>query len=203
MENILQKIHACRKCLEAGYESVQSPPIFEGSLDAPALIIGQAPGLAEFNLKQPFVGHDKKQLFSWLKQAGLKDDWIRDHALLFQCYLCYPGKRTDGSGDCRPSAAQLELCRPHLSRVLSVMTGKNLRLIIPVGRLAINVFFPASRSLEEIIGQQMRYSSALVIPLPHPSGLSRWHQSQDHRALIYQALKMIGDLNLASTPPPR
>lgn len=153
MDSLLQKIYACRKCLEAGYESVQPPPIFEGSLDAAALIIGQAPGIDEFNLKQPFVGPDRKRLFSWLKQAGLEEDWISEHVLIFQCFLCYPGKQADGSEDRRPSTTQLELCRPHLSRVLSVMTGRNLSLIIPVGRLAINVFFPPSKSLEEIIGQ--------------------------------------------------
>jgi uracil-DNA glycosylase len=200
MENILEEIRGCRKCLDAGYESVHPPPIFEGSLDAPVLIIGQASGIEEFNQKQLFVGSGGKRLFSWLKQAGLKEAWIREHSLIFQRYLCYPGKQPDGSGDRSPSSKQLDLCQPHLSRILSLMTGLNLRLIMPVGRLAINVFFPASKSLEEIIGQQIRYSRALVVPLPHPGDLSRWYQNQEHRALIYRALEMIGDLNLTSTP---
>ena len=203
MDSILQAVHNCRKCLEAGCESVQPPPIFDCGTNAPILIIGQAPGIEEFNQKQPFVGSDRKRLFAWLKQAGLEEAWIREHAFIFQRYLCYPGKELDGGGDRRPSSKQLELCQPHLARILSVMAGLNLKLIVPVGRLAINAFFPTSRPLEEIIGQQMKYSRALVIPLPHPSGLSRWHQSQDHRALIYRALKMIRDLNLASTPLPR
>ncbi len=203
MKNILQEIHGCRMCLDAGCESVHPPPIFEGSLNASVLIIGQAPGIDEFNQKHPFVGHDRTRLFSWLKQAGLEEDWIREHALIFQRYLCYPGKQSDGSGDRGPSSKQLDLCQPHLARVLSVMAGLNLKLIVPVGRLAINAFFPTSKPLEEIVGQQMKYSRALVISLPHPSGLSRWHQSQDHRAFIYRALKMIRNLNLASTPLPR
>ncbi len=203
MENILQEIRGCRKCLDAGYESVHPPPVFEGNLDAPVLIIGQAPGIEEFNQKQPFVGSSSKRLFSWLKQAGLKETWIREHAFIFQRYLCYPGKQPDESGDCSPSSTQLDLCQPHLSRVLSLMTGLNLRLIIPVGRLAIDAFFPSSKALEKIIGQRLKYSRALVVPLPHPSGLSRWYQNQEHRALIYRALEMIGDLNLTSTPLPR
>jgi uracil-DNA glycosylase len=203
MKNILQEIHGCRMCLDAGCESVHPPPIFEGSINASVLIIGQAPGIEEFNQKQPFVGSSGKRLFSWLKQAGLKEAWIREHTLIFQRYLCYPGKQPDGSGDRSPSSKQLDLCQPHLSRVLSLMTGLNLRLIIPVGRLAIDAFFPASKALEKIIGQRLKYSRALVVPLPHPSGLSRWYQSQEHRALIYRALEMIGDLNLTSTPLPR
>ncbi len=39
--------------------------------------------------------------------------------LIFQRYLCYPGKHPDGDGDRRPSSEQLELCYPHLSSVLS------------------------------------------------------------------------------------
>jgi len=203
MDNNLQAIHNCRKCLDAGCDSVQLPPVFAGSINAPILIIGQAPGIEEFNQKQPFVGSSGKRLFSWLNQARLEAAWIREHALIFQRYLCYPGTKDDGSGDRSPSSQQLDLCQPHLARILSLMTGLTLKLIIPVGRLAINAFFPASKPLEKIIGQQMKYSQALVIPLPHPSGLSRWHQKKEHRALIYQALGLIRDLNLTSTPQTR
>ena len=83
------------------------------------------------------------------------------------------------------------------------MAGLNLRLILPVDRLAIDTFFPASKALEEIIGQRLKYSRALVVPLPRPSGLSRWYQNQEHRSLFYRALEMIRDLNLTSTPLPR
>ena len=55
MENILQEIHGCRKCLDAGYESVRPPPVFEGSIDAPILIIGQAPGIEEFNQRSSLL----------------------------------------------------------------------------------------------------------------------------------------------------
>jgi len=203
MDNILQEIHNCRRCLSAGYESVQPPPVFSGSIDAPILIIGQAPGIEEFNQKQPFVGSSGKRLFSWLQQAGLEETWVRVHALIFQRYLCYPGTQPDRSGDRRPSSKQVELCQPYFSRVLSIMHGLSLRLIIPVDRLAIDAFFPASKVLEKIIGKRMKYSRAHVIPPPDPSGISRWHQNQEHRALIYQALEMIGNLDLPPTPLPR
>ena len=203
MDYILQAIHNCRKCFDAGYESVQPPPIFKGRIDAPILIIGQTPGIEEFNQKQPFVGSGGKRLFSWLQQAGLEESWVRDHALIFQRYLCYPGKQPDRRGDRRPSSKHIELCQPHFSKVLSIMHNLSLRLIIPVGRLAIDAFFPASKALEKIIGKRMEYSRAHVIPLPDPSDISRWHQNQEHRALIYHALEMISDLDLPSTPLPR
>ncbi|MFO8036474.1 MAG: hypothetical protein R6U57_07605 [Anaerolineales bacterium] len=49
----------------------------------------------------------------------------------------------------------------------------NLKLIIPIGRLAIDAFYNPSKMSEEIIGTQTGYASAHLIPLPHPSGVSR------------------------------
>ena len=48
------------------------------------------------------------------------------------------------------------------------MVSLNMKLIIPIGRLAIDTFYVPSKTLEYIIGAQMRYASAKVIPLPHP-----------------------------------
>lgn len=196
MAEMLEKIRKCRRCVAARFDAVRPPPVFSGDLDAPLLIIGQAPGLTEYEKKSPFVGSSGNRLFSWLQQAELEESWIREHALIFQRYLCYPGKRPAGDGDRRPGSEQLELCSPHLSSVLSLMTGFNLKLIIPVGRQAIDAFYAPSKTLEEIIGTQMGYASATVIPLPHPSGVSRWHQKQEHRILIYQALELIRSIDL-------
>ncbi len=99
----------------------------------------------------------------------------------------------------RPTSEQLELCSPHLSSVLSLMTGLNLKLIVPVGRLSVDAFYASSKTLDEIIGAQMGYASAQVIPLPHPSGISRWHQRQEHRKLIYQALDRIRSVGLITS----
>jgi uracil-DNA glycosylase family 4 len=176
---------------------LRPPPVFSSDLDPSLLIIGQAPGLTEYEQQSPYVDSSGNCLFTWLRQAGLEESWIRKHALIFQRYLCYPGKRPDGDGDHRPGSEQLELCSPHLTRVLSLMASLNLKMIIPVGRLAIDAFYTSSKTLEEIIGTQMGYASAHVIPLHHPSGISRWGQAQEHRALIYQALELVRSLGLA------
>ncbi|MBS3750610.1 MAG: hypothetical protein KGY39_03785 [Anaerolineales bacterium] len=196
MIEMLEKIRKCSRCVDAGFDAVRPPPVFSGDLDASLLIIGQAPGLTEYKQNSPFIGSSGQRLFSWLQQAGLEESWIRDRALIFQRYLCYPGKRPDDYGDLHPTSEQLELCSPHLSSVLSLMTGLNLKLVIPVGRLAVDAFYAPSKTLDEIIGTQMGYASAQVIPLPHPSGISRWHQKQEHRALIYQALELIRLIDL-------
>ncbi|MFO7943005.1 MAG: hypothetical protein R6U51_01690, partial [Anaerolineales bacterium] len=52
--------------------------------------------LTKYEQNSPFVGLSGTRLFSWLRQAGLEESWIREYALVFQRYLCYPGKRPDG-----------------------------------------------------------------------------------------------------------
>ena len=65
-------------------------------------------------------------------------------------------------------------------------------VIIPIGRLAITLFFDKKQKLDEIIGREKQIESgAWVIPLPHSSGASRWHQSEANRALIEEAIELI------------
>ena len=66
-------------------------------------------------------------------------------------------------------------------------------LVVPVGKLAIEVFFPDRPSLEQIVGTQHVHGGRVVIPLPHPSGASRWHQAAANRQLIQKAIELIAE----------
>jgi uracil-DNA glycosylase len=65
------------------------------------------------------------------------------------------------------------------------------QVIIPIGRLAINLFYPTNLSLTKIIGTQKQVDGRWVVPLPHPSGASRWHQIEANRNLANQAILLI------------
>jgi uracil-DNA glycosylase len=64
-------------------------------------------------------------------------------------------------------------------------------VIIPIGRLAITLFYPKKLKLMDIIGTHLEIEGRLVIPLPHSSGASRWHQNEDNRQLIERAILLI------------
>ena len=110
---------------------------------------------------------------------------------------CYPGRSGSGSGDRVPSRKEQSLCRPYLAEEIALIDPA---LIIPVGRLAIGLFYPTGLALEEIIGTQIQADAVRadtvrpyqVVPLPHPSGASRWHQIPDNRQRIQQAVVLIG-----------
>lgn len=181
------RIYACQLCLDARYEIVLKP-IFSGTAEAQVMIIGQAPGITEVEAGRPFNAGSGSRLFSWLKNAGIDEGDFRSKQYLTSVTKCYPGKSKDGHGDRVPTKREQALCRPFLEQEISIL---NPSLIIPVGRLAIDLFYDSDGLLSEIIGTEKSIAKRWIVPLPHPSGASRWHQIQDHRQRIDRALLLI------------
>jgi uracil-DNA glycosylase len=187
LASLQRQMRACRRCLDHGH-GITPGAIFSGTQTATVMLIGQAPGVTEVKAQRPFNAGSGTRLFEWLEQAGLEEIDFRQHQYMTAVTKCFPGKATSGGGDRVPSRAEQALCRPFLDAEIELVDPK---LILPVGRLAINLFFPGSRSLAAIIGTEARYRNRWVIPLPHPSGASRWHQIEANRLLIHLAIERI------------
>ncbi len=181
------RLRACRQCLEAGYD-IYPRAIFSGGLGARLMLIGQAPGITEKEAGRPFNAGSGKRLFQWLAGAGIDEAWFRSTQYICSVTRCYPGRSGSGSGDRVPSRAEQQLCRPFLQADISIIDPV---LILPVGRVAIQLFFSAEFALEDIIGTQKQVDGRWVVPLPHPSGASRWHQSEENRQRVRQAVQLI------------
>lgn len=181
------RMHTCRLCLEAGY-SIYPRAIFSGGMGARLMIIGQAPGITEKEAGRPFNAGSGTRLFRWLAEGGIDETWFRSTQYMTSVTKCYPGRSGSGSGDRVPSLAEQHLCRPYLEQEIALIDPA---LIIPVGRLAIGLFYPPKQALEEIIGGQKQIDGRWVVPLPHPSGASRWHQIEENRERVRQAVAWI------------
>ena len=179
----------CRLCLEEGFE-IYPPAVFSGLKSAELMTIGQAPGITEQEAERPFNAGSGTRLFGWLGRAGIEEDWFRSTQYMSSVTKCYPGRHPSGSGDRVPSRREQELCRPYLDQEIEFV---NPQVIIPIGRLAINLFFPKKLKLKEIIGTQKEVEDRWIIPLPHSSGASRWHQVEENRQLIAEAIKLINN----------
>ncbi len=184
---LLAEIRACRKCLEAGYP-IAPVPIVSGNLRAKIMSIGQAPGPTEVVARRPFNAGSGTRLFQWLGEAGFDQTTYRATQWMTAVTKCYPGRSEGGHGDRVASAEEQALCRPWLERELRLVKPK---LIIPIGRLAIGLFFDAGLTLDRIIGAQLEQSGRVIIPLPHPSGASTWTQKPANRALVKKAIALI------------
>lgn len=181
-------MRACRACLEAGY-FVQPPAVTQGKLGAKIMTIGQAPGVTEVEAGRPFNAGSGKRLFEWLGKAGIDEDWFRRTQYMTAVTKCFPGKSKNGGGDRVPSRTEQELCRHFLEAELELV---NPRLIIPIGRLAIQRYFGPESPLEDLIGTEKLIDGRWIVPLPHPSGASRWHQIAENRKRIDKAIRLIG-----------
>ncbi len=188
---LLNELHTqmrtCRLCVENGHHVVPKA-IFTGNYGARIMSIGQAPGITEVEAGRPFNAGSGARLFQWLAEAGVEETWYRSTQYMTSVTKCYPGRSKSGSGDRVPSQAEQKLCRPFLDREIKLV---NPHLVIPIGKLAISLFYPKNAILTEIIGTEIQVNGRWIVPLPHSSGASRWHQIDSNRVLIAKAINLI------------
>ena len=191
-----RQIRACTRCVDAGYLA-QAAPVLSGYPDNRIMLIGQAPGAVEAVRRLPFQGRSGKVLMGWLIRAGFTSETqARRQVYMTSITKCFPGKGS-GGGDRRPSRAEVDLCRAHLDRQLSLLKPD---VLILVGGLAHERFLPG-RPLDALVGRLFDLSGRevkspnrarpLLVPLPHPSGASRWLNAVENRALLDRALRRL------------
>jgi uracil-DNA glycosylase family 4 len=177
------RLSGCHRCEERGYLA-QACPVTGAPALARVLIIGQAPGLRSQMNHLPFSGPGGRVLQSWLVRAGFAPEDFRTRVYFSSLTRCYPGRSPRGNGDRRPSPEEIALCRPYLEEELQIIQP---RVVLLVGSMAIATFIgPAS--LEQVIGSCVEREGRFWLPLPHPSGVSRWLNAPAHQALLEQAL---------------
>ena len=148
------------------------------------MIIGQAPGAVELTTGLPFSGRAGVELRRWLARAGIDEQHLPYRTSMTKCF---PGKAASGAGDRRPSPGEIALCAPWLERELALVRPAILLL---VGQLAIERFY-GKAPLGSVVGTRRRDGDRVLIPLPHPSGASRWLNQPANRALLARALRIL------------
>lgn len=182
------RILSCRSCQEQSYIPV-AHPIVSGRIDNRVFVIGQAPGHRSIAHDRPFSGPGGRMLQKWLEQAGFPPGYLHEHTYLSSLTRCDPGRNPRGNGDRRPSPAEVALCLPYLQEELRLVQP---RVVLLVGTMAIETFY-ARGTLEGIIGTYVERDGMLFLPLPHPSGVSRWLNAPAHQQLLQKALTLLSD----------
>src|ERR1700716_2766196 len=173
-------IRACTRCVAAGYLD-RAFPIVAGRSTDRVMIVGQAPGAVELTTGLPFSGRAGAELRRWLARAGIAEDHLPYRTSMTKCF---PGKATSGAGDRRPSPAEVALCAAWLDAELALVRPK---VVLLVGTLAIERFW-GRVPLSDVVGRSRRDGDRVLIPLPHPSGASRWLNSAENRGNLHRAL---------------
>jgi uracil-DNA glycosylase len=186
----------CRACIEAGYP-LESLPVVQPYTGQRAYIHGQAPGALEGEQRLPWRGRAGRTLRRWLE--------LDEHEFYATFYCasvtrCYPGKARSGNGDRTPTPREQALCSFWREWELRLIRPQ---LVLAVGGLSARRLLGVSR-LAEHIGQRFDLGGAVAIPLPHPSGASRWLNDPANRERLYEALVVVKDeLARLRTAPPR
>jgi uracil-DNA glycosylase len=137
----------------------------------------------------------------WFGRAGFTgEDDVRERVFMTSMTTCFPGRLRGGGGDRRPSAREVALCSGWLDAYLELLSPA---LVVCIGTLAHARFLPGRR-LEHIVGRSWSTSGAAVagvpstrptlLPLPHPSGQSRWLNDPGHVRLLDAALDRLAEL---------
>jgi uracil-DNA glycosylase family 4 len=192
LDGLVEDVLACRACELAGWLGRANPIRPAVLADARIVLIGQAPGPVTDRKGYHFAGPAGTFLEKWLDRAGFPQGYFRQHVYLTSLTRCFPGKSPSGNGDRPPSRAEIALCRRFLDRELD---GIQPEVVLLVGKMAIDAFL-GKQPLEATVGRSFNRESRVYLPLPHASGVSRWLNTPDHRALLDQALVELGRLRV-------
>ena len=184
------RLRTCRKCHAAGFldERESRPVAFDAEPGAPmprTLLIGQAPGLSGSTAERPFAGPSGDRLRLWFEAGGIpRDDfWRKIHFAAVT--RCYPGRLPGARGDRLPGPAERALCRPWLEEVVAVVDPE---VVILLGLLAIRTALGPVPSLSAVVGTTRTIGDVRYLPLPHPSGVSRWLNDPPNREAVARAM---------------
>jgi uracil-DNA glycosylase len=187
------RLRACRKCHLAGYLDVrESVPIArDPEPNAPVpriLLVGQAPGLRATIQDRPFAGIAGDKLRAWFERGDIPRSEFYARIHFAAVTRCYPGRLAGARGDRVPSPEEQALCRPWLDELIDVLRPE---IILLVGSLAIRTFLGPFRSLSDVVGTATTRDGVHFLPLPHPSGVSRWLNEPANVAAVDRAMTIL------------
>ena len=142
----------------------------DGNPDAEIVFIGEAPGKNEDAQGKPFVGAAGKLLNNLLEEIG----FAREDVFITNIVKYRPPDNRD------PSPSEIAAFMPYLTQQLDVIEP---RLVVPLGRHAMNVFLPELRisavhgqpkriRLKDAAGSKQQAAENLklvILPLYHPA----------------------------------
>ncbi len=191
-----REVAGCVRCVGAGFIPV-AHPIFHGAVGNRLMVVGQAPAVLAHERPLPYTGATGKTLQAWLRTAGFDAGALHERCYLTSLTKCFPGTSASGKGDRAPSGAEIGLCRGHLERELALVRPE---VVLALGRLAATEL-AGPAPLAELVGTVREAERGghrfLVLPLPHPSGVSRWLNDPANRARHQRALALLAELRLA------
>ncbi len=159
-DSFKKEVMACTKCPLS--QSRQQVVFGAGNPRADLLIIGEAPGVEEDHLGEPFVGRSGRLLDAMLAAIDLK----RQDIYIANILKCRPPNNRD------PSPEEVATCTPYLERQIAEIQPK---LILALGRVAAHYLLGVDTPLGKLRGQLLQYGTSKtdMMVTYHPAYLLR------------------------------
>jgi len=154
INEITRQIMSCTRCELHKAKKNYVPG--EGCIFPDIMFIGEGPGETEDNFGKPFIGKAGQLLDKLITRMG----YTRDTVFIGNIVKCRP------PGNREPSINEVDACLPYLHAQIEVIMPK---VIVCLGRTAMNHLLGASYSIMGKRGQQFDFKGIPVIPTYHPS----------------------------------
>lgn len=154
LADINKEILSCRKCpLHTGRRNVVPG---EGKIRPDIMFIGEGPGEEEDKIGRPFVGAAGKLLDKLIARMG----YSREEIFIGNIVKCRP------PGNRNPEREEIEACLPFLLTQIKILGP---RVIVCLGKVALNSLFNERYSIMRKRGQLFTFKNIPLIPTFHPS----------------------------------
>lgn len=216
-EGLLQlnrEIRSCERCGKALERHPESPPnimrgvvpkpILSDPMQAPLMLIGQAPGLTEYQTGRPFSGQAGGGIRQLFADCGLPHSDFDRIVYQTSAVKCFPGRRQnkDRWEDRPPCSAMRRHCSDFLTRQIKAVRPI---LIVTLGGVAAEVLDTIRRlprrKLSQVHGTLETWDGISILYLAHTSGTSRFFNEPANRAKQERAKTILAqELNRLKGP---
>lgn len=153
---------AVKNCRDCGLRAGCTQTVFGvGDERAEWLLVGEAPGAEEDRLGEPFVGQAGKLLDNMLAAIGLRRG---ENVYIANVVKCRP------PGNRNPAPEEVAACSPYLLRQVALVRP---RLIVAMGRFAVQTLLGTDASIASLRGRVFRYGGVPLVVTYHPAYLLR------------------------------
>lgn len=158
MQDLILHIGECTRCRLC--EGRRNIVFGVGTPDTPIMFIGEAPGVEEDRLGEPFVGAAGKKLNVWISRLGMK----REEVYIANIVKCRPPENRT------PRPDEASTCLPFLKRQIEIVVPP---MIVTLGGPALNYLLGRNERITRVRGGEFDFLGIPLIPTFHPAYILR------------------------------
>ena len=167
------------------HELVEPKPVLSEPIPAQVMLIGQAPGLTEYQTGRPFAGQAGGGIRRLFAECGLASDHFDRIVYQTSAVKCFPGRKQskDRWEDRVPCAAMRNSCSTFLRRQIDVVEPKIIVTLGIVAAQALDMIRGVNRRrMLDVLGTSDLWQQKTIVYLAHTSGGSRFLNLPANRA---------------------